>query len=41
MFTALFGLIGFELFGRHQGSVTDRAAHVDHRLGRSANLLGV
>ncbi|MFI9010830.1 TetR/AcrR family transcriptional regulator [Actinosynnema sp. NPDC053489] len=40
-FTALFGLISFELFGQYRGSVTDRAAHFEHQLGTLADLLGL
>ncbi|MEV8443089.1 TetR/AcrR family transcriptional regulator [Actinosynnema sp. NPDC051121] len=40
-FSALFGLISFELFGQYQGSLTDCAAHFDHQLGRLADVLGL
>jgi hypothetical protein len=40
-FTALFGLISFELFGQYQGSLTDRAGHFDHQLRRLADMLGL
>jgi AcrR family transcriptional regulator len=41
VFTALFGLISFELFGQLRGSFTDYAAHFDHQLGSLADLLGI
>jgi AcrR family transcriptional regulator len=40
-FSALFGLISFELFGQYRGSLTDCAAHFDHQLGRLADVLGI
>ncbi|NUT49424.1 MAG: WHG domain-containing protein, partial [Saccharothrix sp.] len=40
-FSALFGLISFELFGQFQGSLTDCAAHFEHQLDRLADLLGI
>jgi AcrR family transcriptional regulator len=39
-FSALFGLISFELFGQYQGSFTDCGAHFDHQLRQLAELLG-
>ncbi|WP_158843781.1 TetR/AcrR family transcriptional regulator [Saccharothrix deserti] len=40
-FTAMFGLISFELFGQYRDSFADCAAHFDHQLGRLADLLGI
>ena len=40
-FSALFGLISFELFGQYQGSLTDCTAHFDHQLARLADVLGL
>ncbi|MDR6591971.1 TetR/AcrR family transcriptional regulator [Saccharothrix longispora] len=37
--SSLFGLIGFELFGQFNGSITAPAAHFEHQLGRLADLL--
>jgi len=39
--TALFGLISFELFGQFVGGVHDHAAHFDHQLDRLALLIGL
>jgi AcrR family transcriptional regulator len=39
--TALFGLISFELFGQLVGGVHDHAAHFDHQLDRLALLIGL
>jgi hypothetical protein len=39
--TALFGLISFELFGQLVGGVNDYAAHFDHQLDRLALLIGL
>lgn len=39
--TAVFGLISFELFGQFEGGVHDRAAHFEHQLDRLALLIGL
>ncbi|PRY36288.1 TetR family transcriptional regulator [Umezawaea tangerina] len=39
--TAVFGLISFELFGQFAGGVHDPAAHFDHQLDRLALLVGL
>ncbi len=39
--TAVFGLISFELFGQFVGGVHDHAAHFDHQLDRLALLIGL
>ncbi len=41
VFSALFGLISFELFGQFRGSLTDYEAHFEHQLGVLAALLEV
>ncbi|MEV0676177.1 TetR/AcrR family transcriptional regulator [Actinosynnema sp. NPDC050436] len=40
-FSALFGVISFELHGQYVGSLTDCRAHFDHQLGSLASLLGI
>jgi AcrR family transcriptional regulator len=39
--SALFGLISFELFGQFVGGVQDHATHFDHQLDRLALLIGL
>lgn len=39
--TALFGLISFELFGQYVGGVHDHAAHFGHQLDRLALVIGL
>lgn len=39
--TALFGLVSFEVFGQYVGAFTDYAAHFDHQLVRLADYLGL
>jgi AcrR family transcriptional regulator len=39
--TALFGLISFELFGQFAGGVHDHAAHFGHQLDRLALVIGL
>lgn len=39
--TALFGLISFELFGQFVGGVHDHAAHFSHQLERLALVIGL
>ncbi len=39
--SALFGLISFEIFGQYNGSVTDHPAHFEHQLGMLSTLIGL
>lgn len=39
--TALFGIVSFELFGQYRNSIDHPAAFLDHQLGRLADLLGI
>lgn len=40
-FSALFGVIGFELHGQYVGSLSDYEAHFTHQLATLGSLLGV
>lgn len=40
-FSALFGVISFELFGQYVGSLTDYEAHFTHQLDSLSALLGL
>lgn len=39
--TALFGLVSFELFGQYVGGFTDYGVHFDHQLAGLADYLGL
>ncbi|ASO20807.1 AcrR family transcriptional regulator [Actinoalloteichus hoggarensis] len=39
--TALFGLVSFEVYGQYVGSISDYAAHFDFQLARLADSLGL
>jgi AcrR family transcriptional regulator len=39
--TALFGLVSFELFGQYVGSITNNSAFFDHQVARLGELIGL
>lgn len=39
--TALFGIVSFELFGQYRGSIDHPRPFLDHQLARLADLLGI
>ncbi|WP_221639360.1 TetR/AcrR family transcriptional regulator [Nocardia bhagyanarayanae] len=39
--TQLFGLIGFEIFGRLEGAIEARADYFDHQMNLMADLVGI
>lgn len=39
--TALFGLVSFEVFGQYTGGFADPAVHFDHQLARLGDYLGL